>query len=321
MEASVIIPTYNRLEQLHRCLEALSCQTYPATDFEVVVIVDGSTDGTIEMLAGLSAPFSLRVILQSNAGQPSALNRGLAVSAGRISIFLDDDIVVTPQFVAEHVYLHQKHELAVGIGQIKLELPPDADWFASGFSKNWREHYEELNRGKRQPEWDECYGGNMSVRRAVVLAVGGNVMDLRRGYDVDLAYRLKRYGCSFVYLPKALGNQYQSKGFQALARDSELAGEGSVELVRRHPDMEAKLFGHMIQTGWAWTFLWQLFFRINISTGGIERLRKFAGGHGDSYKWFVFVDHYYFWKGVCRAAPEQRGWKLLSHVQKRGDLA
>jgi len=300
MEASVIIPTYNRAEQLRNCLQALACQTYSATDFEVVVVVDGSTDGTTEMLASLKTPFTLRAISQPNTGQPSALNRGLAISTGHVSIFLDDDIVVEAQFISEHMRLHQEHKLVVGVGQIKLELRTNADWFAHGFASGWRNHYEELNRGQRPPEWDECYGGNMSVPRAAVLAVGGNVTDLRRGFDVDLAYRLKRYGCSLVYLPQALGNQQQNKGFQELCRDSELAGEGSVELVRRHPQMETKLLGHIMQTGWTWLLFWQLLFLTNISAGGINRLQKLMD-RGKSYKWFVFVDHYYFWRGVSRA--------------------
>ena len=320
MEASVIIPTYNRAEQLRTCLESLCCQTYPATDFEVVVAVDGSTDGTMDMLADLRLPFSLRVISQPNAGQPSALNRGVAISAGRISIFIDDDMVVTPQFVTEHVQLHRQRELVVGVGQVTLELPPNADWFARGFARGWRSHYEGLNHNGRQPEWDECYGGNMSVTRAAVLAVGANVTDLKRGYDVDLAYRLKRYGCSFVYLSRALSNQYQSKGFMELSRDSELAGAGSIALLRRHPNTATRLLGHIMQTGWGWLFLWQLMFRMNISARGIEQLHKLMGRRGDSYKWFLFVDHYYFWKGMRRAAPERTGWKQLLQIQNRGSL-
>ena len=53
MEASIIIPTYNRSEKLHNCLIALSNQTQSTSDFEVIVVVDGSTDETLEMLANL----------------------------------------------------------------------------------------------------------------------------------------------------------------------------------------------------------------------------------------------------------------------------
>ena len=65
MEASIIIPTYNRAEKLRSCLEALSKQTQPASDFEVIVVVDGSTDDTVEMLASLRDVFCA-------AGHPSS---------------------------------------------------------------------------------------------------------------------------------------------------------------------------------------------------------------------------------------------------------
>jgi len=63
-ELSVVIPTYNRREYLRACLESLARQTASPEEFEVVVTVDGSTDGTIEMLASLPTPYALRVLTQ-----------------------------------------------------------------------------------------------------------------------------------------------------------------------------------------------------------------------------------------------------------------
>ena len=321
MEASIIIPTYNRSEKLRPCLEALSEQTQSEGHFEVVVIVDGSTDGTLEMLASLEMPFTLRVVQQPNSGQPAALNRGADESRGRISIFLDDDIIVTPRFVAEHLRLHQTGDPVVGIGQLTITLPLDADWFAHGFARGWHDRYEEFNRGKRQPDWDDCYGGNMSVSRATFMAVGGNVTDLRRGYDVELAYRLKQYGCSFEYLPEALGNQYESKGFRELSTDSEFAGQASVELVRRHPATEARLFGDFQKNRRSWFLLWKVMSFANLSARQLERLHKFAGRRGESFEWFAFFSNYYFWRGVRRAAPERTAWTQMFQLKKRGNLA
>jgi glycosyltransferase involved in cell wall biosynthesis len=321
MEASIIIPTYNRAEMLRRCLEALSDQTQPSDDFEVIVVVDGSTDGTREMLASLKTPFSLRTIQQPNSGQPAALNRGAAESKGRISIFLDDDIIVTPQFVAEHLRLHQTRGRVVGIGQLTLTLPPGADWYARGFARGWREHYEEFNRGQRQPDWDDCYGGNMSVSRAAFMAAGGNVTDLRRGYDVELAYRLKQSGCSFAYLPEARGNQFESKSFRELSRDSELAGDASVELARRYPSAESKLFHDFEKHRRLWLLLWRVLWLADLSEQGLERLHRLAGRRGESFEWFVFFSNYYFWRGVRRAAPERVDWKQIIQLKKRGNLA
>lgn len=320
MEASIIIPTYNRVEKLRHCLEALFAQTQPVGDFEVVVIVDGSTDNSLEMLTNLQTPFALRVFRQQNAGQPISLNRGAAESWGRISIFLDDDIIVTPQFVAEHLYLHKTRDRAVGIGQITLTLPPNADWFARGFAQSWSHHYTELNNGTHQPDWDDCYGGNMSVSRETFMAVGGNAIDLRRAYDVELAYRLKQYGCSFEYLPTAIGNQHESKGFRELSADSEFSGEACVELARRHPGAEAELLAHFDEYPRRWILLWRLFSMVNISAQGLERLYKLTGRRGESFERFVFFSHYYLWRGVRRVAPQRTTWKHMI-LKKRGNLA
>ena len=195
---TVIIPTYNRAEQLRACLQALSRQTQRSTDYEVIVVVDGSTDGTLDMLASLKTPYSLRVIQQRNGGQSAALNRGAAAASGEILIFIDDDLVAEPTLVAEHFRLHRERKHVVGIGQMPLTVPQNADWFARQFERDWNQHYRELNQGSREAVWDDCYGGNMSVSKATYLEVGGNDESLWRFKDMDLAYRLERYGCEFV---------------------------------------------------------------------------------------------------------------------------
>ncbi|HXS25069.1 MAG TPA: glycosyltransferase, partial [Gemmatimonadales bacterium] len=70
-ELSIVIATYNRVGRLRACLDALRRQTEAAGNFEVLVVVDGSTDGTREMLATYETPFKLRVLWQENAGQPN----------------------------------------------------------------------------------------------------------------------------------------------------------------------------------------------------------------------------------------------------------
>ena len=80
---SVVIATHNRAAQLRTCLDALARQDAVGNPFEVIVVVDGSTDGTAEMLAAYHAPYHLRAIHQTNAGQCRALNRGVSEAAGR----------------------------------------------------------------------------------------------------------------------------------------------------------------------------------------------------------------------------------------------
>src|SRR5581483_11753966 len=135
VELSVVIPTFNRASRLRTCLEALAHQTQPAEDFEVVVVVDGSTDDTRQMLSELKLPFLLRVIEQPNQGQCAARNHGAQVASGRTLLFLDDDIIPGPDLISTHLAAHQEHSGIVGIGSLRMSIPTKADWFVRGFAQ------------------------------------------------------------------------------------------------------------------------------------------------------------------------------------------
>ncbi len=192
-ELSVIIPTHNRAAKLRACLEALSRQTLSAVDFEVIVVNDGSTDDTAAMLARLKTPFALRVVDLAQGGQCAARNAGAEI-ANRICLFLDDDIIPSPQLVAEHLKAQHTHQGAVVIGPLTTRLPEQLGierWYTRCFAKDWAAHYERLNRGVRPPRWRDCYSGNMSVPREVFLEAGGFATDLPAEFDVELGYRLQ----------------------------------------------------------------------------------------------------------------------------------
>src|SRR5215471_11548772 len=118
VELSVIIPTYNRAEPLRACLAALGKQTQPPMDFEVIVVVDGSSDGTVEMLTHMTTPFRLRVQAQPNSGAAAARNQGARAAAGSLCLFLDDDIVADPQLVAAHVESQRQRGPVLGLGHM-----------------------------------------------------------------------------------------------------------------------------------------------------------------------------------------------------------
>ena len=84
---SVIVPSYNYLRYIDRCLESVLTQDYP--NIEIIVVDDGSTDGSLEYLKGLSA--TIKVLQQENQGVSVARNRGLLESKGEFVAFLDAD--------------------------------------------------------------------------------------------------------------------------------------------------------------------------------------------------------------------------------------
>src|SRR5689334_25132161 len=88
---SVIIPTHNRRRQILRLLGALAGQCVNADSFEVIVVIDGSTDGTADALRAARWPYTVRLIEVPQGGPTAARNRGAAAALGATLVFLDDD--------------------------------------------------------------------------------------------------------------------------------------------------------------------------------------------------------------------------------------
>ncbi len=208
---SVVIPTFNRRDSLQKTLDGLARQTFPAAQFEAVVVSDGSTDGTDAFLAeyARAAPFALRPVFQANAGPARARNHGIEEAQGEIVVFLDDDVEPAPEFLAVHAARHAGRDTAVVIAPMVPDpalLWQEPVWIA------W-EHamLEKQYTAWRTGEWDGCgphhfYSGNASVRRRHLVAVGGFDEQFPRQEDVELAVRLeKQRGVEFVYAPDARG--------------------------------------------------------------------------------------------------------------------
>ena len=106
MLVSVVIPTYNRRPILHKCLLALENQKLPAfiNNFEIVVVDDGSTDGTREWLQNESRLFPHVVLVQQeHSGPAKGRNLGVENSKGEVIVFIDSDLVVTETFLESHI--------------------------------------------------------------------------------------------------------------------------------------------------------------------------------------------------------------------------
>ena len=208
---SVVIPTFNRKDSLRKTLDGLARQTYPQASFEVVVVSDGSTDGTDEMLADYArtTPFTLRPITQPNGGPARARNTGIEAAQGEIVVFLDDDVEPVSEFLAVHAGHHAAQESAVVIGPmvpdpaLVWQEPPWIAWEHAMLEKQYT--------AWRSGEWNGCgpnhfYSGNASLRRTHLIAVGGFDEHFPRQEDVELAFRLqKQCGVHFLYEPNAPG--------------------------------------------------------------------------------------------------------------------
>ena len=216
---SVVVPTFNRKDSLQKTLDGLARQTYPAAQFEAVVVSDGSTDGTDALLAeyARTSPFPLQVICQPNGGPARARNNGIENARGEVVVFLDDDVEPSPEFLAVHAAHHQNQSDAVVIAPM---LPdPALAWREPAWIAWEHAMLEKQYSAWRSGEWAGCgphnfYSGNASVRRVHLLAVGGFDEQFPRQEDVELAVRLeKQCGVRFVYEPDAPGTHRPQRRF------------------------------------------------------------------------------------------------------------
>ena len=230
---SVVMPTYNRLRSLQRALQGLAEQTRLERPIEVIVVSDGSTDGTDSYLASAEPPLPIVTFSQENAGPAAARNRGVDAATGELVLFLDDDVVPTPGLVAAHLRDHdQADDDLVVIGP--MNTPPDHDispwvqWEQNMLAKQ----YEAMDRGVYAATPRQFYTGNASVARRHVIAAGGFDTAFRRAEDVELAYRLADRGLRFSFDHDAVVLHYADRSFDAWRRMATDYGRNDVIFAR-----------------------------------------------------------------------------------------
>jgi glycosyltransferase involved in cell wall biosynthesis len=226
MRFSVIVPTFNRLPLLRQCLGALLRQQYP--DYEIIVVDDGSTDGTGETVRH-EFP-SVRYLRQSPSGPAAARNRGIEASGGEAVAFTDDDCLAPPNWLACLADGLARHPEVAGVGG-RLLAPPHLR------ETNVLAQYEEyIGRTMYRTGERESVGGfdcpaggtnNMAYRRAALKAVGGFDEAFRypAGEDADLKWRLAEAGARFLYLPVEL-THLQPYAWPGFRRQQFVRGRG-----------------------------------------------------------------------------------------------
>src|SRR5579859_4726389 len=229
---SVVVPTFNRKSSLYRLLAAIERQTYPAASFEVVIVDDGSTDGTRELLRGLRLPFELRLIEQAHAGPAAARNLGVANARAELIVFLDDDVVPIPTLLEEHAATHRLAADLVVVGP----MSPPQDWQRPAWVR-WEEdtlqvQYRDMLAGKYPCTPRQFYTANVSLRRACFVESGGFDVAFKRAEDVELAFRLRDRGARFLFNPNAVVMHYASRSFSAWAKTPYQYGRYDIVMAR-----------------------------------------------------------------------------------------
>lgn len=254
--ASIIVPSRSGAQRLPLLLQALSRQD--STDFEVIVVLDGDTDGSEGCLqaAAETAPFVLRyIVFPENRGRSAALNAGFAEAKGHIMIRSDDDLEPALDFVSGHIKRHQGGRNGI-VGLTTNRFPPTAYARIYGNKADER-HRAEALLAPQHTHWRH-WSANVSVTREMHEQIGGYDMRYRAyGWeDVDYGYRLHQAGVPIVIAPELMAVHHAASTTTAIrsaralhsgaARDIFLSIHGREVLPDQH--CNSSLWGRAVWT-------------------------------------------------------------------------
>jgi GT2 family glycosyltransferase len=233
---SVVIPTYRRRALVERALRSLAQQTLPPEQYEVIVAIDGSEDGTRELVGQFSAPYPVRALWQPNRGRAAACNAGARAATGEILVLLDDDMEAAPGLLAAHIGAHPVGSSVGVVGAVPVvDLESrTAQFIAARFER----HAAKLQQADYSLKLRDFYSGSFSIRRDVFWAVGGfdEAFRIYGNEDLELALRLRRAGVRIIFRPEAIAYQRYTKSIGDLARDNLAKGRTAVLLATKHPE-------------------------------------------------------------------------------------
>lgn len=238
---SVIVPTYNRMATLQLCLMALSLQTLPAEQYEVIVIDDGSTDGTQEFCKDRDFPFGeVRYLRQENGGAGAARRAGVAAARGKYLLFLNDDSVAANSLLAEHLALHLRNpreKLAV-LGAFTPTEECNRHALSLWLQRSTFLFPQNALRPGQLCDAAHFVTCNLSVARQAVLDAGSFDPAFRVGEDTELGIRLTARGYQIKYHPMALAwHEHPRITAEDLLRRARTYGPVHVALFEKHPGL------------------------------------------------------------------------------------
>jgi glycosyltransferase involved in cell wall biosynthesis len=262
MYISVVIPTYNRKPILEKCLKALENQQFtpgqPLQTYEVVLVDDGSTDGTVAAFKNNPQYPHLRILEQSHQGPAAARNLGVQQAQGDTIIFIDSDLVVTESFLHCHATTLQS----------AYDRHSHRRFFTYGAVINTANFENPTQEPYKITDFSAAYfaTGNVAIDRHWLEKVGlfDTQFQLYGWEDLELGVRLKKEGLTLIKCPAAVGyhwhpafclNQIPSLIDKEIER-----GRMGVLFYQKHPTWNVRL---MIQMTPLHQVLWGL-----LSLGG-----------------------------------------------------
>lgn len=237
---SVVIPTYDGAHRLERILQPLLED--PGV-LEVIVVVDGCRDGSLELLNEIrDTNPKLKPKFIENSGEMNARAAGVADADGDVILLLDHDVLAEPGLATGHARRHLGRSRLLVLGYMPVTLPPNRsrDDFATRLYASGYEERCEIYDREPQSVLHALWGGNFSMRRDDLLSVGlvgATHYHADRGFGI----RLLEAGFEAVFDRSLRAHHLHDRPLGAFARDARSQGAGRLLLHGLH----AKTLGHL----------------------------------------------------------------------------
>jgi cellulose synthase/poly-beta-1,6-N-acetylglucosamine synthase-like glycosyltransferase/peptidoglycan/xylan/chitin deacetylase (PgdA/CDA1 family) len=226
---SIVVPAFNEAIGIEQAVRSLAASDYP--DFEIIVVDDGSTDGTGDVVERLELP-SVQVLRQANAGKPTALNRGVEAARHEVVAMVDADTVFEPDTLSRLVEPLRERSVGAVSGNTKVGN-------RRRLLGRWQhiEYVMGFNLDRRLYDVLQCMptvpGAIGAFRRSALQAVGG-VSGATLAEDTDLTIALGRAGWRIVYVEDARAWTEAPASLRALWRQRFRWSYGTLQAVWKH---------------------------------------------------------------------------------------
>ena len=238
---SVVIPAHNGKERLAATLDSIAASDFDLRQVEVIVVDDGSSDGTFEAFDGREFPFAFRIERGAYSSQSRTTNEAIKLARGTYVLSSAQDILFDPGMFKRHLAAHERGGGADTTVLGSLPYPPQLEVTAFMFylvSGGYQFAYFLIHDHYNVPP-NFLYAPNFSIRRDVLERVGWFDEDFPYGcQDTDLAFRLVDAGVRLVYEPMAIGYHNHPIEIDSYCKRQLAVGRSMFDLERKHPDYE-----------------------------------------------------------------------------------